>query len=210
MLRGAGLEVKAAGVGPGRRVVRKVLFILSELGDSDIDWMVENGTKRSCARGAVLIEEGRPIEDLFILLDGHLTVTLAAADNREIARLGSGEILGEMSFLDSRPPTATVTACEEATVLAISRARLTAKLREDSGFAARFYRALGVFLASRLRHSQQRLGYESGKLLDDEVEHADELDPEVLDGLALAGARFDWMLRRLRGAPGAPPATGER
>ena len=190
--------------------MRKVLFILSELADSDIDWMVENGTKRSCAPGAVLIEEGKPIEDLFILLDGHLTVTLAAADNREIARLGSGEILGEMSFLDSRPPTATVPACEEAEVLAISRARLTDKLVADSGFAARFYRALGVFLASRLRHSQQRLGYDSGKMLDGEIEHENELDPDVLDGLALAGARFDWMLRRLRGGPGAPSAASER
>ena len=179
--------------------MRKVLFILSELADSDVDWMVDNGTKKHCARGAVLIEEGKPIEELFLLLDGHLSVTIAAGGGQEVARLGSGEILGELSFLDSRPPTATVTAFEEATVLGIPRTRLTEKLREDMGFAARFYRALGVFLAARLRRSQQRLGYESGKLLDDDIEHEDELDPSLLDNLALAGARFDWMLRRLRG-----------
>ena len=90
-----------------------------------------------------------------------------------------------------------------ATVLSISRARLTRKLEEDSGFAARFYRALGVFLASRLRKSQRRLGYEGSGILDDEVEHEDELDPEVLEHVALAGARFEWMLKRLREA--APP-----
>lgn len=182
--------------------MRKVLFILSELADGDVDWMVQSGSKRECPRGTVLIEEGRPIEELFLLLDGRLAVTLAAAGNQEIARLGSGEILGELSFLDSRPPAATVTAVEDSTVLAIPRARLGGKLAEDQGFAARFYRALGVFLASRLRRSQQRLGFDSGRLLDDEVEHEDELDPELLDGLALAGARFDWMLRRLRGEPG--------
>jgi bacteriocin-type transport-associated protein len=182
--------------------MRKVLFILSELADSDLDWMVCNGTKRNCAGGSVLIEEGRPIEELFVVLDGQLSVAIAAADNKEIARLGSGEILGELSFLDSRPPTATVTAVEECSVLAIPRSLLSAKLEQDSGFAARFYRALGVFLAARLRQSQQRLGYESGRHLDDDVEHEDEIDPELLDGLALAGARFDWMLRRLRGEPG--------
>ena len=126
--------------------MRKVLFILSELADSDVDWMVDNGTKKHCARGAVLIEEGKPIEELFLLLDGHLSVTIAGGGGQEVPRLGSGEILGELSFLDSRPPAATVTAFEEATVLGIPRTRLTEKLREDTGFAARFYRALGVFL----------------------------------------------------------------
>jgi hypothetical protein len=98
---------------------------------------------------------------------------------------------------------------EESTVLSIPRGRLTAKLEEDAAFAARFYRALGVFLASRLRKSQQRLGYESNRILDDEIEHEDELDPELLDNVALAGARFDWMLKRLReAAPEEPPRGG--
>ena len=92
-------------------------------------------------------------------------------------------------------------------MLSVPRARLTDKLEQDVAFAARFYRALGVFLSSRLRKTQQRLGY--GKdILDEEVQHEDELDPEVLDNVALAGARFDWMLKRLRSAapsePGGP------
>ena len=88
----------------------------------------------------------------------------------------------------------------EATVLAIPRDRLTAKLADDAGFAARFYRALGVFLASRMRRSEQRLGYgAAADLLDEDVEHEDEIDPGLLDNVALAGRRFDWMLRRLRG-----------
>ena len=73
---------------------------------------------------------------------------------------------------------------------------------DDSAFAARFYRALGVFLASRLRKTQQRLGYGGDtSILDDDVQHEDELDPELLDSVALAGARFKWILERLRRAP---------
>jgi bacteriocin-type transport-associated protein len=187
--------------------MRKVLFILGGLADSDVDWLVAHGTRRTCPPGTVLIHEGRPIEELFIVLDGRLSVTLAAGGGAEIARLGAGEVLGELSFLDSRPPAATVTAIETAAVLGVPRVRLEEKLREDAAFAARFYRALGVFLASRLRQSQQRLGYGAAGASGEEV--GEELDPGVLDGIALAGARFEWLLRRLRQGPGADPG-GDR
>lgn len=181
--------------------MRKVLFILSELADADLDWMVQNGSRQVLAEGTVLIREGQPISDLFVLLDGSLSVTLAALSGKEVARLHSGEVLGELSFLDSRPPSASVTASEKVAVLAIPRERLTQKLVDDTAFAARFYRALGVFLASRLRRTQQRLGYKSDdSILDDDVEHEDELDPDLLDSVALAGARFKWILERLRSA----------
>lgn len=182
--------------------MRKVLFILSELDDRDLDWMVQNGIKETHPRGTVLIQEGKPIEVLYVLLDGRLSVSLAALGGKEVAQLQSGEILGELSFLDSRPPAASVTAVEDATVLSIPRRRLTAKLEQDSAFAARFYRALGVFLASRLRRTQQRLGYGGDQILDEDVQHEDELDPEVLANVSLAGARFDWMMNRLRGSSG--------
>ena len=188
--------------------MRKVLFILSELADADLDWMIQNGAKTTYPKGAVLIEEGKPISVLFVLLDGHLSVSLAALGGKEVALLRSGEILGELSFLDSRPPSATVTAADDATVLAVPRARLTTKLDEDPSFAARFYRALGVFLASRLRSTQQRLGYGGDEILDKDIEHADELDPERLNQVALAGARFDWMLQRLQSAPAGPSRDG--
>jgi bacteriocin-type transport-associated protein len=183
--------------------MRKVLFILSELADADLDWMLQHGVRESHPAGAVLIEEGKPLSVLYVLLDGQLSVSLAALGGKEVARLQSGEILGELSFLDSRPPTATVTAVSEVTVLSIDRSLLSSKLEEDAPFAARFYRALGIFLASRLRRTQKTLGY-GGEILDDEVEHEDELDPEVLENVALAGARFDWMMRRLRSGPDEP------
>jgi bacteriocin-type transport-associated protein len=187
--------------------MRKVLFILSELSDADVDWMVQNGTKETYSRDAVLIREGTSVGVLYILLDGQLSVTLAALGGKEIAVLRSGEILGELSFLDSRPPSATVTAVGEVTVLSVPRKLLLLKLQQDASFAARFYRALGVFLASRLRKTQQQLGYGRARDLDEEAAHEDELDPQLLQQVALAGARFDWMLKRLRNAPSGPART---
>jgi bacteriocin-type transport-associated protein len=178
--------------------MRKVLFVLSELADADVDWILQNGVKQTHPAGSVLIVEGEPISVLYILLEGELAVTLAALGGKEVARLHAGEILGELSFLDSRPPTATVTALSEVQVLSVPRRALSVQLEEDAPFAARFYRALGIFLASRLRRTQKTLGYGGEEILDEDIEHEDELDPELLENVALAGARFDWMMRRLR------------
>jgi CRP-like cAMP-binding protein len=104
-----------------------------------------------------------------------------------------------MSFVDSRPPSATVKAVEDSRVLAIPRQKLSARLEQEQGFAGRFYQSLAVFLADRLRSTTARLGYGPDEPLVENQEYEDELDPNVLDNVFLAGARFDMMLRRLRG-----------
>ncbi|MBZ5604300.1 MAG: cyclic nucleotide-binding domain-containing protein [Acidobacteriia bacterium] len=75
----------------------------------------------------MLIREGQPIEWLYILLDGRLVVSLGSG--QQVAVLDSGEIVGEISFVDSRPPNASVTASND-----VHRARDFARKtrREDS------------------------------------------------------------------------------
>jgi hypothetical protein len=104
-----------------------------------------------------------------------------------------------MSLVDGRPPSATVRARDDALVLAIPCERLKAKLQEDSGFAARFYKAIAIFLSDRLRGKLEMLGGEPQPRLDEDAFDADELDPALMDSLYLAGQRFDRMLKRLVG-----------
>jgi len=178
--------------------MRKSLLYLGILSDRDIDWMIATGTRQAVPAGRVLIEEGRDVTAIYVVLDGALSVSVTALGGQEIARLRSGEIVGEMSFVDARPPSATVTAAEDSLVLALPRRALQAQL-EQADFAARFYRAIAVFLADRLRSTVGRLGYGGADLPQAVREDADEIDPEVLANVALAAARFDWMLGRLRG-----------
>ncbi|HET9227833.1 MAG TPA: cyclic nucleotide-binding domain-containing protein [Thermoanaerobaculia bacterium] len=179
--------------------MRKVLFLFGQLSDDDLEWMLKAGRKRSLQEGDVLIRQGVPVEDVFILLEGKLSVwlKLRRGDEREIARLQAGEIVGEMSFVDARPPSATVKALEPATVFAISKAVLSARLAADQGFAARFYRALAIFLSTTVRERHRALGYGSEQDLEDMEDEADELDGHVLDGIYLAGERFDRMVKRV-------------
>ena len=179
--------------------MRKVLFLFGQLNDQDIEWMVDVGETRSVPAGDVLIHEGQPFDAIFIVLDGALSVEIAALGNKEINRLGGGEIVGEMSFVDARPPSATVRAIEKSTVFAVPRSDLAARLDEQPEFAVRFYRAICLFLSDRLRSSVALMGYEGDQEMEMDVEYEDELNPGVLDSIHLAGSRFDAMLKRLLG-----------
>jgi CRP-like cAMP-binding protein len=178
--------------------MRKALFFLGIMNDADIEWLSDAGERIRVSAGTVLIREGRPIDNLFVVLEGCLMVTTAASGSRPVARLRSGEIIGEISFADARPPSATVTAEQDSVVLAVPRKTLELKL-QDPPFAARFYRALSVFLADRLRQTTSQLGYGTPRE-NDSTDPATEIDPQLLEQTSLAGARFDWLLKRLRGA----------
>lgn len=180
--------------------MKKVLFILGELDDDDIDWILETATREEIAVGTVLIHEGQPISNLYILLEGTLAVRTVATGDREIAHLTSGEVVGEMSFIDTRPPSATVLAKEPSLVLSLPRQQLATKLRQDIGFASRFYRALAVFLSSRLRVTVKQLGLGSDAEIDEDELPLDELARDAKDNVALAKTRLDWLMRRLKGS----------
>lgn len=173
--------------------MRKALYFLGILDDSDVAWMMRNGKKMTVGPGTVLIEQGKPTDWLYFVLDGALVVYTRSAPR--IAVLKAGEVVGEVSFVDSRPPTANVRAEVESKLGAIPRPVLTEKLQEDIGFAARFYQSLSVFLADRLRTTVGSLGVQE-LVLDENVEDVDELAPHLLDNVSMAGTRFAEMQRR--------------
>jgi CRP/FNR family transcriptional regulator, cyclic AMP receptor protein len=177
--------------------VRKALYIFGLLTDADIAWMARAGVRRRIKDGEILIHEGRPVGSVILLLQGECVVTeLAAGD---IARLGVGEILGEMSFVDSAPPSANVKAVGDGLALFLDKETLARKLAADVAFGCRFYRALAIFLADRLRGTVRRLGYGSPQSFDPQTIEKDELDSGILDVVSVAGDRFDRMLKMLLG-----------
>lgn len=173
--------------------MRTVLYIFGLLTDADVEWMAQNGACRRLRDGQLLIEEGGKSDSLILLLEGELEVT--AAGYGHIARMGVGEIVGEVSLVDSAPPSATITSHGDGMALFLDKRQLLSKLEQDEGFGARFYRALAVFLADRLRATRQPT---TAKLLDSAAISRDELDIGVMDNVTAAGERFNRMLRMLR------------
>jgi CRP/FNR family transcriptional regulator, cyclic AMP receptor protein len=180
--------------------MRKVLYILGQLDDADVEWLANNGQREKCTRGTVLIESGKKSEYLYIVIDGRLAVTLP--NGFRLAEVGVGEILGEISLVIASPPSVVVE--EDCVVLAVSQLKLRNHLKRDAAFAGRFYRALAVFLANRMRSTLSTMGYgnapasAAGKAIADEDEHdSDLLDDEVLDEVYNAGLRFERLLKKL-------------
>lgn len=177
--------------------MKTVLFLFGELTDFDLDWLIQHGTTQRLRTGTVLIEEGRPIAGLYIVLEGLFEVIAGQTSKRTIGEMGAGEILGEISFLDSRPPTTTVKALTDCVIFAMPREFLSTKLNDDAAFAARFYRALGMFLAHRLRVLTVKFAAESDEASNLNPRPPEEMQNEVLAGVYLGGKRFERMLKRL-------------
>ena len=122
---------------------------------------------------------------------------------KEVAQRVKGEILGEMSFVDGGVASASVKSLENAWVLALPQKMLAAKFQEDYGFAQRFYRSLALILSNRcldlLTSGSLANGSQSSMgMLSEDIEVEDELDFDLLEGTAIAGTRFDWIIQQLR------------
>lgn len=173
--------------------MRRVLFILGQLTDEDTLWLANNGEKLSYNNGSYLISAGEHSDFLFIILDGIAEVKTASG--KWLAKVQSGDILGEMSFIDSAFPSASVVAETNCNVLRIDKTAIAAKLEGDIGFSSRFYKAIAMFLADRLRNTIQSMGFGEDQMHVDAEEG--ELDESVLDTVHLAGIRFEKILQAL-------------
>jgi len=58
--------------------MRRVLFIFGDLSDGDIEWLAAAGEKKTFPKGSVLVEQGKLITEIYILLDGQLSVKVAS------------------------------------------------------------------------------------------------------------------------------------
>jgi CRP/FNR family transcriptional regulator, cyclic AMP receptor protein len=169
--------------------MKRVLFFLGQLNDRDVEWMIQNGQKLELKIGEKLIQKGEFIDSLYILLSGQLSVCNDNDDSKDIATLGAGEIVGEMSFLESRPPSVSVITRKSATVYKIPKIIIDSRLSTNADFRANFYYALSLFLSNRLRKTTDQLGYGTPS-------EEDLIDNKVLDNVAQAGSRFGKILHR--------------
>lgn len=164
-----------------------VIYLFGKFSDQDIDWIIGAGARENVSEGQILINEGVSVKSFYITLSGRLRVT---SKQKLIASIGPGEAVGEISFLDGRPPAATVTAAEDCVVVSFSMKRLRTKLRLDPGFGSRFFHALSAMLALRIRRAA-RLVAMSGSTLDDEAVEAGPSPPPLLEDTSLTDKLVD-------------------
>jgi CRP-like cAMP-binding protein len=107
-------------------VLRKVP-LLSGLSAQHLDLIAKHADEVTVKEGTVLARQGSLGSELFVVLDGRAQV---AADGKSMAHLEAGDLIGEMSLIDQKPRSATVTAKTQMVLLVIE-ARAFSALLDD-------------------------------------------------------------------------------
>jgi SAM-dependent methyltransferase len=132
-------------------IMQTALGLLNELNEEDVDWIFRTGFERQVAANTVIVREGEPLAYLYIVLEGLFGVKIASIPDSEIGKLGPGEIIGEISFLENILPSASVVAIESSLLLEIPSALLAERLKAMPSFGAQFYKALAILNSRRVR-----------------------------------------------------------
>ena len=136
---------------PDRELLRSVL---SGLDDSQIARLLVAGEFCDIADGATLATENQPLERIFFICAGRVSVTITG---RQVAHLKQGNFVGEVAFLTERPATATVIAEGDVRALAFESAKLSQFFRNEAGVAGLIYQLLGRELAHKIKVSNTLL-----------------------------------------------------
>ena len=96
------------------------------------------------ARDETFIRQGETTASMFVILEGAARVSVDTANNekQDVAVLGAGEVVGEMSLMTGAPRTATVTAITPMRVLEITKPPVEALLKASPDLLERFGRVL--------------------------------------------------------------------
>jgi signal transduction histidine kinase len=136
--------------------VLRGLPYFADLPQTLLDQVCRNSEKIKVEAGTTIIEEDSLSEDMFVIVDGELTVTKQGTDREvTLASLGPGEVVGEIALLDNAPRTASVTAATPATLIRIP-ANAFEDLIQDSRVVRRMFRTV----TSRLRGIEDTLRHE--------------------------------------------------
>jgi len=110
------------------------------------------------AKGEVIIEENALGQALYLVHKGEVRVMKGeGAQAKEIARLGRGQLFGEMSLIDDDLTSAGVIAAGELELFVIHRDQFEKLLDGDPRLALKIYKSFCRTLSERLRKTTSEL-----------------------------------------------------
>ncbi len=121
------------------------------LSGADVQSLIDALHARPLVQGDVLVEQGAASDRLWLVFEGTLGVTVSVAGRSvSLGRVGQGATVGEVSFLDGGPASATLKAQGPGLVLELTSSAAQRLLAEHPRAAAAINRAaceaIGVHL----------------------------------------------------------------
>lgn len=111
--------------GMDRRAILQRVPLFRPFGAEAFALLERGAVERSLPAGAEIVREGTAGRSLFVVVAGLFEVLhTAGSTETRLARLGAGDVFGEMSLLTGAPRSATVRAVTDAVVLEIAKETL--------------------------------------------------------------------------------------
>jgi CRP/FNR family transcriptional regulator, cyclic AMP receptor protein len=122
---------------------------LGMLDDDETRALYARGISRRFRRGAILLREGEDPTRVLVLTEGRTKAVTFTDEGREVVLgfMGPGSLLGEVATIQNRPRSATVTALEPCTAIALATGDFWALLEEHP----RIWIAVHKVVIGRLR-----------------------------------------------------------
>lgn len=114
---------------------------------------LNNRYERKFKRGSLIFIEGEMSSEMFIIRSGKIRILKQEGDNTvELAQLGAGSVLGELSLLDHQPRGATAQVIEDVTATVIDEELLQSTLQKIPSWLSNII----LVVVKRLRDTVKR------------------------------------------------------
>ncbi len=137
--------------------------VFSKLLNEEENYLLKSAERRLYDPGETIIEEKTTCDGIFVMVRGEARVEYGRKPDEgdamivEVAIMERGDVMGEMSFLDGLPTSASVIANTEVEIFLIKGEVIEALLMGDPTFGVRFYQSLAINLSSRLRATNKNV-----------------------------------------------------
>lgn len=110
----------------------RAVQVFAPLSDEELELLRPALSIRECAIGDVLMAEGEPGDELYVLLSGEVKVVAGHRTDEEavVATMSPVEVFGEISLLSGEPRSATVLATDTCRFLTLTQRGLEDVLLE--------------------------------------------------------------------------------
>ena len=107
--------------------------------------------------GDVVIRQGAPSDDLYLVREGEVTVRLDSPEGKRLRTYGPGTVIGEVALYLRSPRTAWVVADTTARLDRLSRPALERMAADQPELLASVHEALATLVCERLSHTNRLL-----------------------------------------------------
>jgi CRP/FNR family transcriptional regulator, cyclic AMP receptor protein len=112
---------------------------------------------RKVSEGSVIVGQGQRDDTLYMILEGEARVRMVVGGEEiVVAKLGPGEVFGDLALLDHGPRSADVVADTDCALAGISGAAFDDLTQAALDLSTPFLRALDKTLTERIRADNQR------------------------------------------------------